>query len=91
MMRRESLRLVLVAGAGVVVAIAAWLLNAGFVSVLTPIVMYIALSEGWTILGGYGGAGVAVPRRPAPRALRREGDTQSSAGTSRTQILSISA
>jgi len=55
MMRRESLRLVLVAGAGVVVAIAAWLLNAGFVSVLTPIVMYIALSEGWTILGGYGG------------------------------------
>ncbi len=48
-------RLLIVMAVGVVFALGAWMLNAGLVSILTPIVMYIALSEGWTILGGYGG------------------------------------
>jgi len=53
--RYTTTRLLMVTGAGVVLAMAAWLMNAGLVSVITPIVMYIALAEGWTILGGYGG------------------------------------
>ena len=53
--RYTGTRLLAVVVVGVVFAALAWLLNAGLVSVLTPIVMYIALAEGWTILGGYGG------------------------------------
>ncbi|MCY0877534.1 MAG: branched-chain amino acid ABC transporter permease [Firmicutes bacterium] len=51
-MKSRMLMMVLVTAAVVLVS---WLLNSGIVSLFVPIAMYLAMAQGWNLLGGYGG------------------------------------
>ncbi|MCL6442623.1 MAG: branched-chain amino acid ABC transporter permease [Alicyclobacillus sp.] len=55
MNRPNLVRTAATIAAAALAVVVGWLLNPGTVGILTPIAMYLALAQGWNLLGGYAG------------------------------------